>query len=276
MKFSIFGSKGFIGSNMTSYLKNQKIECDELEPDDEQIFEKPLGHVIYCIGVTADFRERPFDTVEAHVCTLHKILKKCNFDSFLYLSSTRVYLDSISTNETEQLLVNPNNLDNLYNISKLMGESLCFASEAQNVRIARLSNVVGNNKDHNDFLSSIIHDAVYNKKIILHTVPDSEKDFVCIEDVVRCLQMITLNGTKKIYNIASGKNTKIIEITNKLNCIVNCKINFGKDCLNKSFPIINIKRIQEEFKFKPSPFLFKLKEMVQLETEKLNHFRNNE
>ena len=157
-----------------------------------------------------------------------------------------------------------------------MGESLCFASKAQNVRIARLSNVVGNNKDHNDFLSSIIHDAVYNKKIILHTVPDSEKDFVCIEDVVRCLQMITLNGTKKIYNIASGKNTKIIEITNKLNCIVNCKINFGKDCLNKSFPIINIKRIQEEFKFKPSPFLFKLKEMVQLETEKLNHFRNNE
>lgn len=262
MKFSIFGSKGFIGSNMVNHLKNQKIECDELDPNDQQIFEKELGHVIYCIGITGDFRERPFDTVEAHVCLLSKILKKCKFDSFLYLSSTRVYLDSISTNETEQLLVNPNNLDNLYNISKLMGESLCLTSDSQNVRIARLSNVVGNNENHNDFLSSIIHDAVYNKNITLHITPTSEKDYVCIEDIVKCLQSIALQGNKKIYNVASGRNTKVIEITEKLSHITNCKVNFVNDSVEQSFPVISIKRIQEEFDFKPSPFLIKLKEII--------------
>ena len=43
------------------------------------------------------------------------------------------------------------NMD-LYNISKLMGEALCLASHSQKVRIARISNVIGNRKNHNDFL----------------------------------------------------------------------------------------------------------------------------
>ena len=77
MKFSVFGFNGFIGSNMVDFLRNQKIECDEIDPNDPQVFEKNLGHVIYCIGVTGDFRKKPFDTVEAHVCLLSKILKQC-------------------------------------------------------------------------------------------------------------------------------------------------------------------------------------------------------
>jgi len=269
MKFSVFGSNGFIGSNMVNFLKSQKIECDILEPNDEKIFERPLGHVIYCIGITADFRERPFDTVESHVCLLHKILKKCKFDSFLYLSSTRVYSGSTSTNETDRLLVNPNDLDNLYNISKLMGESLCLASDSQNVRIVRLSNVVGNSVNYNDFLSSIIHDAVFSKKIILHVTPTSEKDYVHIEDVVRILQKIALQGKERLYNVAIGKNTKVIEITDEINRITNCEVHFASDAIEQSFPRISIKRIQEEFNFRPLSFLFKLKDMILSETKKM-------
>lgn len=267
MKFSIFGSNGFIGSNMVNFLRNQKIECDELDPNDEKIFESSLGHVIYCIGITADFRERPFETVEAHVCILQKILKNCRFDSFLYLSSTRVYLGAISTNETDQLLVNPNNLDDLYNISKLMGESLCLAMNFKNIRIARLSNVVGNNKNYNDFLSSILHDAIINKKIVLHTKPTSEKDYVHIDDVVKILYKIALQGKEKIYNVASGKNTKVIEITNKINNLTNCEVQFTSDAVKQYFSIINIKKIQKEFNFIPLPFLSRLKEMILSETK---------
>ena len=262
MKFSIFGSNGFIGSNMVNFLKSKKIEYDVVNPNDEKIFEKQLGHVIYCIGLTADFRNRPFDTVESHVCLLEKILKKCKFKSFLYLSSTRVYSNSVSTNETEQLFVNPNNLDDLYNISKLMGESLCFASNYQNVRIARLSNVVGNNKNNDNFLSSILHDAIINKKIILHTKPTNEKDYVDIDDVVKLLYCIAFQGKEKIYNVASGKNTKVIEIINEITNIINCEVHFSSDSIEHSFPIIDIKKIQKEFNFEPTPFLFKLKEMI--------------
>jgi len=262
MKFSIFGSNGFIGSNMVDFLKSQKIEFDMLEPNDEKIFERPLGHVIYCIGITDDFKERPFDTVEAHVCLLHKILKKCQFDSFLYLSSTRIYSDSTSTNETDRLVVNPNNLDNLYNISKLMGESLCLASDSKNVRIARLSHVIGKNMNSNDFLSCIIHDAICSKKILLHTTLTSEKDYIQIDDVTRILQKIAIHGKERIYNVASGKNTKVIEITNEIKRITNCEVNVASDAIEKPFPRITIKRIQNEFNFRPLSFLSKLKDMI--------------
>jgi len=271
MKFSVFGSNGFIGSNMVNFLKSQKIECDTLELNDEKIFERPLGHVIYCIGITADFRERPYDTVESHVCLLHKILKKCNFNSFLYLSSTRIYSNSSSTNEDTELSVNPNKFEDLYNISKIMGESLCLVSSKPNVRIARLSNVVGNYLNTNDFLSSLIHDAVVKKKILLHTTLESEKDYAYIDDVVKILPKISLQGKEKLYNIASGKNTKVIEIINEIKRITNCEVNFASNASEQSFPRINIKRIQDEFNFLPVSFLFRLKEMILSETKKMTN-----
>lgn len=270
MKFSVFGANGFIGSNMVHFLKSQNHECSELEPNDEKIFDRPLGNVIYCIGLTADFRERPFDTVEAHVCLLHKILKGCKFDSFLYLSSTRVYSNSTSTNERDRLHVEPTNPDSLYNISKLMGESLCLASKSQNIRIARLSNVVGIGGNHNDFLNSLIHDASSNKKVLLHTTPTSEKDYVYIDDVIKILEKIAINGKENLYNVASGTNTKVIEIINEIINITNCKIDFSPDAVENSFSKINIEKIQKEFNFKPTPFCSKLKDIIlEIKNEKI-------
>jgi nucleoside-diphosphate-sugar epimerase len=269
MKFSIFGSNGFIGSNMVKYLKNQNVEYEILDPNDEKIFEKELGHVIYAIGITGDFRERYFDTVESHVCLLHKILKKCKFESFLYLSSTRIYSDITSSSESDNIVVNSNNLDNVYNISKLMGESLCLSCNSTKTRIARLSNVVGNDVEYNDFLSSIIQDVVTKKKSVIHTTECSEKDYIHIDDVVKILHKISLQGKEQIYNVGFGENTKVSEITNEIKKIINCEIKFSSDAIEQSFPRINIDKIQEEFDFRPSSFLLKLKDMILSQNEKL-------
>jgi nucleoside-diphosphate-sugar epimerase len=255
LKFSIFGANGFIGSNLVNFLKNQKIEYDILKPEDQEVFEKSLGHVIYCIGITGDFRKRPFDTVESHVCLLHKILKKCKFDSFLYLSSTRIYANSSTTNEDAEIIVNPNKFEDIYNISKIMGESLCMASNKSNVRIARISNVVGNNLKTDNFLSSIIHDAVMTKKIILHSTIESEKDYVLINDVVKILPKIAIDGKYKIYNVASGKNVKNKEIIDELIKNTNCEVSFSADSNKIIFPIINVERINKEFNYEPTLIL---------------------
>ena len=265
MKFSIFGSNGFIGSNMINYLKNKKIEYELLDPNDEKIFERKLGHVIYAIGVTGDFRKRYFDTIESHVCILHKILKECKFDSFLYLSSTRIYSDITSSNESDDVIVNPNNLDNVYNISKIMGESLCLSCNSTKIRIARLSNVVGNNMEHNDFLSSIIHDAITKKKMFINITESSEKDYIHIDDVVEILQKISLEGKDRVYNVAFGKNTKVSEITNEIKKMTNCKIEFSSNAIKQSFPRINIDKLQEEFDFRPTSFLLGLRDIISSE-----------
>ena len=262
MKFSVFGSNGFIGSNMIDFLKNQKIEYEELDPNDQQIFEKRLGHVIYCIGLTGDFRKRPFDTVEAHVCLLSKILKRCKFESFLYLSSTRIYHNSLTTKEDGQITVNPNEFEDIYNISKIMGESLCLATNNSNVRIARISNVIGNNFNADDFLSSLIHDAVINKKIIMHSTAQSEKDYVNVNDVVKLLPKISLKGKFKIYNIASGNNIKVKEITDEIIKNVDYKITYSSDAIEKIHRKIDIQRIKNEFNYKPTSILDKVGKII--------------
>ena len=95
MKFTILGANGFIGSNLVKFLKTKN--CEIFTPNISEITSENLGHVIYCIGITSDFRERPFDTVNSHVSLLNDFLKNHNFESFLYLSSTRVYMNSLST-----------------------------------------------------------------------------------------------------------------------------------------------------------------------------------
>ena len=264
LKFTIFGSKGFIGSKLVEYLTSQGIECDTPDIHDETIYRRSLGHVIYAIGITSDFRERPFDTVKSHVCLLNDFFKKSNFDSFLYLSSTRIYSNSTSTNEENSLHVNPANFSDLYNISKIMGESICLSFKNSNIRIARLSNVVGKNIESNDFLFSIIKDAVFKKNIKLCTDPNSEKDYIYVDDVVKILPRISQNGDYRIYNVGSGKNTAVKDIVYELKKITGCSVNFDTNSKLHSFPEISINRVIDEFDFNPSELLSKIKEIVSM------------
>ncbi|HXP50012.1 MAG TPA: hypothetical protein VN922_08665, partial [Bacteroidia bacterium] len=91
MKYTILGSNGFIGSSLHKYLSERSEDC--FCPPRNYIFDEKenLGHVIYCIGLTADFRDNPIETVNAHVSKLIKVLENTKYESFLYLSSTRVY-----------------------------------------------------------------------------------------------------------------------------------------------------------------------------------------
>lgn len=267
MKFTVFGSKGYIGSSIVNYLKLQNIEC--LTPDikNGKIPKENLGHVIYAIGVP-DFKQNPMKAIDAHVFLLNKLLNETNFESFLYLSSTRVYSNALSTDENSSLVVDPLNFDNLYNISKIMGESICNMSKQQNVRIVRLSNVVGNNSGSNVFLTSIIKDALEMKNIVLQTKLDSEKDFVYIGDVVNILPKISLQGKKSIYNIANGENITNNEIIKKLQEITGCKVKVVINAKKYSFLPISIKQIQKEFNFKPTPILNNFEKIV-------NEYKNN-
>lgn len=257
----MLGSTGFIGTNLVNSLK--EIGMDLFTPNirNDDLTGKSLGNVIYALGVP-NFKEDPFGTINAHVCILNKILQKTNFDSFLYISSGRIYRHASSTNEDANFFANPHNLDDLYNISKLMGESLCLSSKKSNVRIVRPSNVAGNNFSSNLFLPSILRDAVDTKKIIIHTSLNSEKDYVYIDDVVNSIIKISLKGNQNIYNIANGVNIKSKDIINKLIKITNCHIQEDHNAQEYSFPQISIERLKNEFQFKPISVLDKIEDMV--------------
>lgn len=252
VKCTVLGGSGFIGQRLARHLEAEGCKVWVPERDDSTIFEKPLDHVFYCIGLTADFRSRPFDTVRAHVSLLSEILERAAFDSLLYLSSTRVYGRSENTSEESDLPVLPADPSDLYNISKLMGESLCLASGRNGVRIARLSNVVGSAMGLENMVGHLFAEARAGK-IRLKTHPASAKDYIFIDDAVCMLGRIGMGGCERIYNVASGEQMEHRQWVTALSDFTGCMVQVDENAPLQSFPVIDVKRMKREFGFKPTP-----------------------
>ena len=261
MKFTVLGANGFIGKNLVNHLQNIGMEIYTPNIRHEDISKKHLGHVIYAIG-ELNSKKNPLNVIESHVCYLNKLLNDSNFESLLYCSTTRIYFGLKTTHEDSSLNLDPTNINNLYPISKIMGESICLAFDNPRIRVARLSNVSGFNHTSKLFLPSIIREAVDKKKITLRTTLQSEKDYVHIDDVVKVLAKIALNGKYRIYNVAKGENTTNKEIATKLQEITSCELKVIQNAKDYSFPIINIERIVNEFNFNSKSVLNYIEDIV--------------
>jgi nucleoside-diphosphate-sugar epimerase len=268
------GASGFIGSNFKAYMTSKGVECLEIDRNYNWSKKENLGHVIYAIGLTADFRKKPLETVKAHVTKLVETLENAQFESFLYLSSTRVYSGCANTFEDASLTVNPNNFSDLYNISKLMGESVCLSFFNPKIRIARLSNVLGNDFKSDNFITSLIRDLYDKQKIILETSPYSEKDYIYIEDVVKLLALIAERGKERIYNVASGFNMPNIDILNIIKKRFNCSIETDQTKPLIKFTPISIKRLRDEFNYTPDSSLLDVIENIVGTYKQYNNDKN--
>lgn len=254
MKYTVLGATGFIGRHLVSSLVNAGHDVYAPPKTSSEIFSRPLGHVLYSIGLTADFRSRPFDTVRAHASVLADVLEKADFDSLVYLSSTRVYSRSCTGKETASLAVNTSDPSDLYNISKLAGESLCRSCCRQNVKVARLSNVVGHDHGSENFLFALIREAL-SGRIELQSDPDSAKDYILLENVLSLLPRIGPEGSEWIYNVASGINIRHRDLVNRLADLTGCDVVLRPGGALSDFPMIDTTRIRSEFGFVPGAIL---------------------
>ena len=243
-RFTVFGGEGFIGRHMVRHLRESGATVF-VAPRGDAAFSQDLGHVIYCIGLTADWRQRRYDAVRAHVAYLLSIVERHRFDSFLYLSSTRIYKRSHDTDEGASFLVSPSDTDDLFDISKIMGESVCLGG-APTTRVARLSNVYGDDYGSDNFLSSVIRDALTGS-VTLRTSLQSAKDYISVEEVVGLLSQIALRGQHQIYNVASGINTSHEAIMSELRRLTRCELHISNGAPDGSFPGISTNRVQQEF-----------------------------
>jgi nucleoside-diphosphate-sugar epimerase len=258
---TILGASGFIGSHLARKLAAGGAEYRAIGRND-RLRDENLGNVIYCIGATADFRRRPFYTVEAHVCALMEFIKRYQFESLLYLSSTRVYADDESSNEEKPLRVSPHIASDLFNISKAMGESIVLTS-AHRACVARVSNVYGPDFDSDNFLPSIVRQALSGEKLVLHTAAESAKDYISVDDVVNALIQIATRGREEIYNVASGVNVSHRALVDKLRALTGCEVEFEANAPVAKFPPIDVERLQSDFPFTPSSVLDDLPQLVE-------------
>jgi nucleoside-diphosphate-sugar epimerase len=262
MKFTILGGAGFIGTHLAAEARRRGAEVAAPDRDgwDEALTDNP-GHVIYSAGTTADFRTRSFDTVRAHVCRLVEVLERGSFDSLLYLSSTRIYGGSASGSEDSVFTVDPKSASDLFNVSKLMGESLCLARSGP-IRIARPSNVYGPDWLSENFLMSITRSAAEHGEVVFRTAPESSKDYISISDAAPLLLDLAERGTQSIYNVASGISTSNEMIAAVLRR-VGIRVRYDDKAPIVGFPIIDISRVRDEFAFAPRSVVDDLPSLIE-------------
>ena len=255
--YTIFGHSGFLGSNLVKYLSKYKFF---LPPKRKFIFKKNLGHVIYCIG-SDNWKKDTFNSFNANLGYIPIILEKNKFKSFTFISSCRIYNNSVLSNENSLFEFNPNDPDEFYNLKKVLAENYLFASRKK-IKIVRISNIIGYSPKSPLVFPMFIKDAINKKKIFISINKNSTKDFIHIQDVVRLIFKVITSGKEKVYNIANGKNIKLIDLAKKIKKIIKCEIVLKNQSKTILEPKINIKKIKREFNFKPRDVLLDLKDII--------------
>src|SRR5205814_832902 len=110
-----------------------------------------------------------------------EVLQNYKFDSFLYLSSTRLYRGAASTQEDAEIPISPSDPERLYDATKLAGEALCLALSRPAMRVARLSNLYGLNNHSENFLSQVLSEALRTRRVTIQTGPQSAKDYLHVD-----------------------------------------------------------------------------------------------
>ena len=256
--FTIFG-QGFVGTNFSIFLKKNGYKFF-FPKKGKYKFNKNLNHVIYCIG-NQNWLVSPKRTYNANLAMVANIIFNNKFKSFTLISSTRLYLASLKnkTSENDLISTNTTNKNFLYNSLKIAAENLCLSLDNKNIKVVRISNLFGDNFTNQAYLlPTWIRSSILSKKINLNIKRNSSKDFIYVDDAFKVLLKIIQKGKFRLYNVAFGKNTKLVNILKEIKKITDCKISYKKNSRLVIEPKININRIRKEFNFKANNNLIDL------------------
>jgi nucleoside-diphosphate-sugar epimerase len=248
--FTVLGAAGYVGAALVAALRAAGHRVRAVTRGAMPALldsRRDAGHVIDCIGVTSDFRTRTHDTAEAHVATTVRCLALLRCESFLFLSSTRVYARAATTHEHAALPCAPGDPADLYALTKLTGEALCLADPRPGMRVVRLSNVYGPAPPGDSFLGAVLHEGRRDGRVLFRQSPRSAKDYVALAAVTRLLPAIATGGRARLYNLAAGTNTSHAAIANTLRRQFGWHMGFAPGAPTLRFPPIDTALLTAEF-----------------------------
>lgn len=252
-RFTVLGANGFIGTHLVRHLRARGLDVSA-PPRGEAVPQGNLGHIAYCIGLTADYLKRPFDTVEAHVSLFSRVLREVDFESLVYLSSTRLYdTGGTSGREDDDLILNPGNSRHLYDLSKGLGEALCQVCGNGKARVARLSCVYSDDLAADTFLHQLVQSALREGNLTVESSAGNARDYIHVEDVCEAIVEIALNGRRPIYNVASGANVTNRDLFQWVERHTGCRITVTEPLSkgSESAPVIDVSALREDFGLSP-------------------------
>ena len=262
--FTILGAGGVVGSRLVDTLRLRGTACRAITRHDWPEAGTHLGHAIYAIGITADFRTRPGEAVEAHAGLLARVLRDYRFDSFTYMSSARLYRTALGACDEEAVFgLSPADTDKLYDLSKLTGECLCHAAGPARTHIVRMSNAYAAGDASPNFLPSVLKQAVASGQVTIRQSAASCKDYVALDDAVAAIIAIAERGQDKVYTVASGHLTSHGEIAEGLRQRFGFAVDFQPGGVDDIQPHLSVSRLAGFMDWNPRRVMDDLPSLVQ-------------
>ena len=274
LRFTVVGAAGFVGARLSATLQARGAQVWAPARHEPWPWQVPLGHVIYCAGLTADYLARPFDTVQAHVSHLAQVLQhgleQGSLASLVYLSSTRLYDGQGEgvANETAVLPLDPANPRHLYDFSKGLGESLCHVAGQGRARVARLACVYEGPQDADGFLPALLRQVLVARRagvarVEVSSSPHFSRDYVHLDDVVDALIRIAVSGRQSVYNVASGANVSNADLFEYLARRWGCEVQPLLQTVPGPVPLVDIERMRMELHWQPRPLFDALDDVLE-------------
>ncbi len=222
MKILLTGSKGFIGSYLSRYLKQKNIDYTALDTDLGDIYKEKISTdaVIHLAAKVSPnyFIKNPHNAFKSNIQILNSVLEFCRLNKakIIFVSTCGVYLKQKKpVSEFDQ--INP---VGPYSYSKYIAELLCqtYSRDFQlPVTILRLFNVYGFAQKEDFVIPYIFNCAFRNDKLnIKH--PEELRDFIHVNDVCDAVYK-SINRNNKIYevfNVGSGQVHRIGDVVEKI------------------------------------------------------------
>ena len=250
MKVLVTGGAGFIGSHIVDrcvvegydirvldnlsnsnllylkkYLKDKAIEFVRGDIRDKETVNKCIKNVDILFHQAAQVSvpqsvKDPIYTDEVNVKGVLNLLiaaSKEKIERFIYASSCSVYGDPVRLPVSENARLRPLSP---YAASKVAGEAYCIAFHKMKkvpTTCLRYSNVFGSRKGWGGYASVIpafIKSVLSEKPMKIFGDGNQTRDFIHVRDVVDANMLVMKNdkAVGEIFNIGSGKATKIVEL----------------------------------------------------------------
>jgi nucleoside-diphosphate-sugar epimerase len=227
-KILIIGKRGFIGNNLSKYLKKKFIVNYKSFKNIDKIKSK-IDDFDFIINTSIDksYIKKRYN---------HKFdndLKISNFINnnktvYIFLSTRKVYKAKANIRENSKILPKSN-----YEKNKFITENKLKEILNKNLIILRISNVIGDKSNirklHNTFIDIFFNNI---KKGFMLDNKNDYKDFISIDKFCEIVKKIIQRDLRGIFNVSIGEKILINDILNWLN-YYNLKKVRRKDNKNK-------------------------------------------
>jgi UDP-glucose 4-epimerase len=222
----IFGSSGFIGSELSKHFKNLGLQVIELakssttpidynQPETYAKFIQENDYIIHLVS------PKEIDE-EAHLKSTKFLLKICadkKISHFLYISTGGALYGHGKNAWNEEDEAHP--ISPYGKFKKLMEKELKLLCSEFNIplAIARPSNIYGENQNplrHFGAVTTFYHQIKNNLSITIYGDLNISKDFLHVSDLVDALSTLLLEKKTGTFNLALGVNHTLGEVIHEI------------------------------------------------------------